>query len=415
MKLHVWHYLLNHTFRQLEDDHGVSARLSSDKTKLSLNYDQISSKSGDPVSEQCRGLIIRPSSVSPFWKAVVLDNDEWKDVCIGEIEVVAWPMSRFYNHGDHHAAVVNWEDPGLRVYEKLDGTCIICYFDIVQNRWRTATRSVSEADLPINPNNPELGNTTFSGLFLKALVATRESTSGKKIDWVVDGPDKVVHLNKELTYVFELVSRFNQIVVDYPEPRVYLLAVRHTSSGDEIAIENIRLEHVLRPRVWPLTDATSVAAFVDSTDPSQLEGAVVCDSQFRRLKLKNTAYVLAHRSKDAITSSPRNVIKAILREKLDDIIPLLPKDLATKYLEIQDRFGQYCKEADTRFKEFKIEAGEDRKRFAEQVMLSGDFSAPYFHVWEGRVVRVMDWFTQAEKADKLSDSTYDAILNKIKF
>ena len=254
---------------------------------------------------------------------------------------------------------------------------------------------------------------TFSGLFLKALIATREEISGKPVDWVVDGPDKVIHLNKEVTYVFELVSRHNQIVVDYPDPRVYLIAARHLTTGLELPIESLRIEHVRRPRTWPLHDAVAVGAFVNMANPSELEGAVICDSKFRRMKIKSMAYVLAHRSKDSVGSSPRNALEAIIMEKIDDVIPLIPKDLGDKMLKMQGAYAQYCKSIDDNAKRFRDEAAGNRKRYAEQVMLSGDWTAPYFNLWEKKASNTHKWIKMTCEKGKLSAGSLDTILSHL--
>lgn len=401
-------YLTCHSFQQLEDDHGVVARFSKDGSKASLNYDQIMAKSGDPVAEQCRGMVIRPTQ---FDKHVF--GDGWKVPVVGRVEVVAWPMSRFYNHGDPAAAQLDWDDPGLKVYEKVDGTCIILYWDNVKGQWCAATRSVCEADLPINLHDMLIGDTTFAQLFLRALVQTREELSGKPVDWSVDGPDKVIHLSKELTYVFELVSPHNQIVVVYPEPRVYLLAARRTATGQEVDIDAVRMEHVRRPRTWEIRDAGTLAAFVDSADPSQLEGAVVRDSLFRRVKVKNKTYVLAHRAKDTVTSSVRNALETVIRDKADDVIPLVPTDVADRLRSMQVAFGAYCRTIDERVAAFRTEAAGNRKRYAEQVNLSGDWGAPYFNLYEGKAANAREWFTSMCERGKLSPSSLDTILSKL--
>jgi len=445
MDLLVRDYLRNHTFRQLEEEHGVCARPNATGDKFALNYDQILAKNGDPVSEQCRGLVIRPVELDWFSMMESFTNRDWKDIRVGEIEVLAWPMCRFYNFGDPSAVNIDWSHPSLRVYEKVDGTCIICYWDPLHGKWHAGTRSVPEADLPINAGNLEIGEMTFSQLFLKALVRTREELSGPigwahcskcsvmreecahpdllcpkddkyPHDWVVDGPDKVIHLNKEMTYVFELVSPHNQIVVVYPEPRVYLLAARHTQTGREVPIESLRIEHVRRPKTWEIRDIASLSCFVDSANPAELEGAVVCvqtGASFQRLKVKNKTYVLAHKSKDTVTSSVRNALEAVILEKADDIIPLVPKDVQDRLLNMQRAFGEYCQHIDANVATFRQEANGSRKHYAEQVKESGDWTAVYFNLWENRAKNAREWFTSACKNNKLSDSSLDNILAKL--
>ena len=118
-------YLRTHTFQQLEDEHGVCARPNATGDKFSLNYDQILVKNGDPVAEQCRGMVVRPHEFEFMDFMEAFTQRGWKNTRVGEVDVLAWPMNRFYNHGDAAGAQVDWSDPGLRVYEKLDGTMMV--------------------------------------------------------------------------------------------------------------------------------------------------------------------------------------------------------------------------------------------------------------------------------------------------
>ena len=165
----ICEYLLTHTLQQLEDDHGVCARPNKTLDKIGLNYDQFLVKNGDKLAEQCRGLILRPLAD--------LTEGNLKSRVVGETHVLAWPMNRFYNHGDFNEAPISWSDHGLRVLEKLDGTMIVMYWDPKYNKFCTATRSVPEADLPIKQGHLEIGDATFSDLFWRAYHETTNSVS----------------------------------------------------------------------------------------------------------------------------------------------------------------------------------------------------------------------------------------------
>lgn len=411
MKPLVIDYLQTHSFQQLEEKHGVCTRFSCDGSKASLNYDQILVKNGDPVAEQCRGLVIRPTQFD-----VKMFGDAWKQATVGHVEVLAWPMDRFYNHGDVAAATIDWSDAGLRVYEKLDGTMIIVYWDPLHGRWHAGTRSVSEADLPIRKDHMEIGDMTFSDLFFAALKATREEAEGKQLTWDPDGFDNVVHLNKELTYVFELTSPFNRIVVKYAAPRVTLLAARHTLSGQEQPIESLRLQHVRRPKTWSLRSAAALDAFVNAADPALLEGAVVCvpkNGSYARLKVKNKAWVLSSRSKDLVTVSRRAALLAIIKDEVDDVLPLVEQDVRDELLRMHDGLRRYVASIDDRCAEFKMKANGSRKDFAKQVIASGDWTPAYFNMWEGRTTSALQWIKQAAAANRLSDGVLDTILEKL--
>lgn len=417
MKPLVIDYLKHHSFKQLEDDHGVCFRLGSLYDKASLNYDQLMVKNGDPLAEQCRGLIIRPKQWIEFNPTLHSNTDrlvqQTTHSIVGECEVLAWPMNRFYNACDPKAADIDWSDSSIRIYEKLDGTMMVVYWDALHKRWHAGTRAVPEANLPIKAGHIEIGDMTFSDLFFEALRKTREALSGEPINWETGDFDKVVHLNKELTYVFELTSPFNRVVVKYDEPRVTLLAARHTASGDEVPIESLRLQHVQRPKVWNLKSIEELITFVDSADPSMLEGAVVCDSHFRRVKVKNKTWVLSSRAKDLVTVSRRSAIEAIITGKIDDVIPLVERDIAAELNRMQVAMVQCFKQIDIAFAEHKKIADGSRKQFAMAVTASDRWSSPYFAMWEGKAGSVMEWARTLADNNKLTPGILDTILARL--
>jgi len=400
-------YLKTHSFKQLEDEHGVCARPDSRSgNKFSLNYDMILVKNGDPIAEQCRGMVIRTFTVNGL-------DDNWQDAIVGDLDVLAWPMNRFYNLGDPAAVNIDWSDPDLRVYEKLDGTMIVFYWDSHEGKWHSATRGVSEADLPIKQDDMTIGNTTFSGLFWTALEATYNESIGDSAEYDFDSW-LCRSFDCDVTYVFELTTPYNRIVVKYDKPSVTLLAARHKRSGEEIPVELLSIQNVPRPKTWNIKSPSALEAFVNSADPAQLEGAVVCDSQFRRLKVKNKAWVLSSKAKDLVTVSRRSALLAIINGDIDDVIPLIDADIAAELERMRLGLRTYLSEIDVRYADFKAQSGDNRKTFAGFVMQSGDWTPAYFNMWEGKAKNAHDWVRSMAVKGKLSSGSLDVILSKIK-
>lgn len=405
-------YLKDHSFQDLEDNFGICSRVNAVGDKVSLNYDQILSKPGDPVVAQCRGLVIRPRNFS------FLKTPDWKTEIVGEADVLARPMDRFYNRGDFNAADVNWSDPELRVYEKLDGTMILLYWDPLHQRWHAGTRSVSEADLPIQKDHLSIGDMTFSELFWYSLWQTLHQLGYGNTPAAAPTPYDAVwpfldELDKSYTYVFELTGPHNRVVVKYAEKRVYLLAVRNTLTGVELPIENFSSRSFLHAQKWSLHEPLALVAFIETCDPAKFEGAVVVDSNFNRQKVKSAAWAFSSRAKDMVTSSPRAALECIIMNKLDDVIPLVEEEIGRSLLDIQEKFVRYCRGVDERYVAFKYEADGSRKRFAELVMLSGDWSAPYFNLWENRAPSMLEWSRSMLEKGKLSHSNLDMIIDKM--
>ena len=163
MTLLVQDYLLTHTLAELKAEHGVNARIADHK--FSLNYDMIDASNTDPLACQCRGIVLGHGH-SGLTDTTV----------IGDTRIFARTMPRFFNQGQECAASIDFEAKGTKFYEKLDGTMCALYCDRFTGKWCVSTRSVPDADLPIDG----FDNLTFRGLFEKAV----EDTTGKTFeDW----------------------------------------------------------------------------------------------------------------------------------------------------------------------------------------------------------------------------------------
>lgn len=412
----VKEYLLTHTLQQLDEEHGVNARANASNDKFSLNYDMINVKNGDKLAEQCRGLVLRPT--------VPLTEGEFLTRVVGETTILAWPMNRFYNLGDGSGADVDWNDNDLSVQEKLDGTMIVAYYDPLHQKWHAATRAVPEADLPIKAGHMEIGDQTFSGLFWEAFASTVfENLDVLKQDQFTTVDDVVWKsatlfgaqgvLKKHYTYVFELTSRFNRVVVKYDRSAVTLLAVRDMVTQQEVSPWKCGLQYFVNlPKLWDLDSPTAIQSFVEQADPAQLEGCVVIDSQFRRIKIKNKAWVLASRAKDSIGSSWRNAMESVIAGTIDDVVPLVDADVGEKLIRMQKQVRDYCRAIDMGFRIWRDEADGNRRRFAELVNLSGVWVPPYFQLLDGKAPDALTWLRNMQKAEKLSANIIDTLLEQ---
>lgn len=391
----VIEYLRTHTFKQLEIEHGVYTRPTTDFNKTSLNYDMIDAKPTDELACQCRGLVIRTQ--------FQLTEETWSNTIPGECTVLAWPLNRFFNLGDGNCAPVNWSN--TIIYEKLDGTMIVLYWDPKPSKWCVGTRAVCEADLPVS-----LSLHTFSDLFWMSLGMSTQLS----VEQVCDA------LQKDVTYVFELTTPVNQVVVLHKDYRVTLLATRHTQTGVESLVgDHAKRLGVATPRVWELKSPADIEKFVDDADPKVLEGAVVCDIDFNRIKVKNKSYVLASKAKDSISSSPRNAIEIILRKKADDIVSLLDDITAKTLLTMQDNVRTVFQNIDKTYvdclaRSTGADAKETRKNFAINVMSSGVWYSPLFAMYEKKALNVRDYIDKLIDADKLTPSILDSVLTAIK-
>lgn len=332
MILHAQNYLKSgKSLDDLKKDHGVNYNIRNGK--VSLSYDMLNAVNADPVSQQCRGLILREST--------------W--------DVVAVPMFRFFNL-EQKTDAVNIDWASAQFEEKMDGTLIIVYFDTVQNRWYVATRSVPEADIKIDTYS-----VTFSELFEVAL---------SKI-FAIDNftlQDFMKNSDKEKTYCFELCTPLNRIVCEYAKFEIVLLAVRSIVTLQE---ENPELHYgefsLPEIKKYKFDNVENLTNIIRDWDPKHHEGVVVKDKFFNRVKVKSPAYIAYNHMRDSLTTSMRGCVEIVLLGKDDDVVGMLPEFLAERLLKIKDAVKIILKNTESDYesikhievqKDFAIEAGK---------------------------------------------------------
>lgn len=111
--------------------------------------------------------------------------------------------------------------------------------------------------------------------------------------------------------------------------------------------------------------------------------------------------------------SRRFALEAIILDKIDDVLPLVEKDIAAELEWMRDSLAKYCKTIDVNFAKWADESGGSRKSFASFVMLSDDWTPAYFNLWEKRAPDALTWVRQQGEAQKLTASTLDVILKKL--
>lgn len=430
----VQKFLENKTFGDLAKEHGVYASFSKSGHKWSLNYDQIEAKEVDPLSQECRGLVLSSEDGLIFQGIEINGKMNFDHICPGKTRILSYPMKRFFNHGQGSAAPIDWSDPKLAILEKLDGTLCIVYFDPFTNQWCVATRSVPEADLLMDN-----GLFTFRTLFEKAL----QETCGKDFTQFTSG------LNHKITYCFELTTPYNRIVVHYPQSRVTLLAARMLYGDysefdlqdlggmgwvpyeklDKATLEALDGEVIKEALVRkpfdlygvPVVQAhtyTSVSELVDwvsSLNPMEHEGVVVRDSQFNRIKVKNAAYVAYNKVRDALGTSERNCLEIILQEKDDDVIPFLPEEIVKNLLKIKAGLQVVIKQHDDNYLAAKAQADAilpgDKKTFAILVTKNKElWTSPFFSIFDGKATNMKDFIQKNRKEGTWSNGFLDKLL-----
>lgn len=270
------------TLNDLLTRYAIKARRHADFPNLvSLKYNQIDSPFAEQIVRECRGIILD-------------EADGWR--------VIARTFDKFFNHGEGHAAPIDWGT--ARVQEKLDGSLMQLYW--YRGAWRVASSGTPDAGGNIVSVQRE-GADTFAALFWRTWRALGFS----------DPPAT------ESTYAFELMTPFNRVVVPHAEAKLALLAARNRETGEEVPVSAFA-NHYPIVREFPLGSFDECLASFQHINPLAQEGYVVVDGRFNRVKIKHPGYVaIAHMAGGGFT--PRRVLEILRGGETTEVLAHFPE------------------------------------------------------------------------------------------
>lgn len=267
------------TLEELEIKYGIKHRVHPQFPNLVLlKYNQIDSPMGEEIVQECRGII--------------LDSENG-------FNPVSWPFSKFFNYGEGHAKPIDWAT--AKVQEKLDGT--LCTLWWYAGEWHVATTGTPDAGGQV-----EDLDISFKDLFWEVFFQCGYTLPGE--EW------------HDYSFMFELTTEHNRIVVVHQEPSVRLLAVRNRIDGMEVDPYKFESQYNV-VQCYPLGSIPEILGTFSSMDPLQHEGYVVVDGNFNRVKVKHPGYVAIHHLKENAT--PKNFLKIILSGEHSEFLTYFPE------------------------------------------------------------------------------------------
>lgn len=243
-----------------------------------LKYNQIESDMDSPLVCQCRGVILD-------------EADNW--------ECVSRPFDKFWNAHEGRAATIDWNT--AVVQEKLDGSLIQLY--CYAGQWRVGTSGTPDASGQVNG-----ADITFQDLFWQAWEA---------MGFVLP-PE---HSAQGLTFLFELMSPLNRVVVRQNGPSLRLIGARECSTGQEYHVR--RWTNYAPVEHYGLQSFDDVVKTFATMEPLNQEGYVIVDAQFNRIKVKHPGYVALHHLRDNLT--PRGIVDVVRRGDAGEVVASFPE------------------------------------------------------------------------------------------
>lgn len=191
-------------------------------------------------------------------------------------------------------------------------------------------------------------------------------------------------LVESITPIFEWCSRKQRIVLDHPEDKLVLTALRYMRSGQyedyQVMCKMAEKDNI--PVVEVIDPQSDMRKFIEHVEKLEdVEGFVVRFADGHMVKLKCDWYCAIHRAKDRIMFD-RHVVGMILDEKLDDLIPHLLEEDRVKLREFEGEFLKLLEKHTNKIYEYVTDtkaANPIRKDFAFAVKsLEKDFKTLVF-------------------------------------
>lgn len=325
-----------------------------------LKYDQLNSDMSLPLCQVCRGIILEADELTGDWF------------------VVCYPFNKFFNHGEPHAAEIDWRH--AIVNEKIDGSLIKFWADL-RGGWHMSTNGsidAFKAEISDNPYGLTFGDVVERALGCNWLSFCRE-------------------LNPEYTYMFEVISPDTRVTVPYEYDGLYYLGQRNMNTLKELYYYDDVWENfgVLEPKVYDVCHLEDCVGLVEEFTKDE-EGVVVCDRNFNRIKIKSPEYLIAAHCANNGKLGLRTAIRLIREDKVDDFLAYAPMHRIKMEL-IVSAYEDMIAELIASFAEVKHLCWMSKKDFVEMLNLRDLTKLGYnYSLWkyEHRELRFKDYLNR---------------------
>jgi T4 RnlA family RNA ligase len=272
-------------------------------------------------------------------------------------KIVSFPFVKFGNYGEEYADDIDWDS--ARVLEKLDGSLMTLWFD--DNFWHVSTSK------KINAFSAEVSvtNTTFGDLFIQA---------------AIDQNICLNRLNPKYTYIFELTSPYNKVVVPYSETSIWHIGTRDNETLEEVEVDI----GIKKPKSYPiknLSECIEVAAALEGIK----EGFVVVDKYYNRIKVKSPLYISLHHTHNNGQISRKDILTLILTHEEGEYLTYFPEKEAIifHYKYKIDNLINLMEEEYAKYKEYlKTLSRKDAVLFMKDMFTIPDFGITNLYKYE---------------------------------
>lgn len=262
----VIEYLKENGFNKLAEEFKV--KVSEQDGLYMLNYHQVNSPK-HPITDECRSLILD-----------------------GEFNVISRAFDRFYNlneqDGNGNLVSITGDWSQYRVYDKVDGSLIKIYYH--EGNWHVSSRGQVKATQPIDKMRGVM--LTFTELVWKIMGVTTQ----EQFNAVFNNIPAAFGF-KNCTFIMEVCSLWNKVVIEHAVPKLYLLGVReNTEEGKYHNLESFLslyasyfIHHNITP--VPIDRVSTLDDLLSKAEVMSEEGYVIYKDNVPYAKLKSSVYL----------------------------------------------------------------------------------------------------------------------------
>jgi hypothetical protein len=310
-----------------------------------LKYEQFRSDFSIPLVRECRGIILD-------------ESDGYKPVCV--------PFFKFGNFNESYIPEIDWST--ARTQEKLDGSLMKLWN--YKGEWKISSNGEIDAR-NAQVHSALLTSAPRSNLY--TLFSEAWSKTGIDFD----------NLDPEYTYMFELTSPYNRIVVKHDETSIHHIGTRNNRTLLELDIDI----GILKPKTYNLhtiEDCIESAKLLGDDS----EGYVVVDKNFNRIKIKSPRYVMLAHLSDGVTTRG-SIVEVIKKNEQDEILSYFP-EYQNAFDEIQQGIEEFCSRQETDLAELGLKTYSTRKELAAFITKT-NCPACLFSIVDGKAATPRDW------------------------
>lgn len=358
-KLHEFIYTHWDNWEELLTAPPYNLNITRDGDYTLFKYNQIESDFNEELVREARGIIFNISARGTLYPV---------------IDCVCRPFDKFGNYGESYCPDIDWASASVQ--EKVDGSLIKVWYGS-DYTWHISTNgSINAFTAPIN----DFMN--FGDLFVDTVL---KNTGLENID-------KFYRLlNTRFTYMFELVSPYNRVVIPYETAQVYFLGLResrdfYNHNKEFMPEDSILADYFPIPKRYDLHSLEDVIAAAQKL-PWNEEGYVVCDKYFNRIKIKSPSYVQAHYMRNNNVITTEHIIEVILAGEEDEFL-IYASEYTDRLQNIKNKMQTLAHEA---VEQAHILFGAtcefpERKDYALNVMNLPSYMRDFlFHIYDDRI------------------------------